>query len=394
MPTSNGYTQSQTGALLSSFSDLEDLTGFIIKKSQYSASSGGYADIWVANSTRAVNGRPAGQKLAVKVIRSFTDNQCDYMKKLDKAHTQQRLWREVIIWKELEHKNILPLLGVVRGFGPYVSMVCPWMAKGSLTQYLGRQGSELSHQRRLQIIREVASGLTYLHLKDVIHGDLSGSNILLDDAERVCISDFGLATIVAQFRGTSLDSSTVSGAIRWMAPECVFGPGPTTPSSDVYSFGSIMYQVMIGRAASVSDSEGAYFQQMLESKSLQATIHEVNESKLTSTAKIPSVGRAREHVPFFSDGSSYAKQQLPDQYYEHSSLRTMSAIPPRQSTFDYATCVRCGHTFKRYLEDTDDGDIILIHRSEVDYSTSAWSCCARGLSSPGCCTSPQHCSSD
>ncbi|KAJ8697496.1 hypothetical protein PTI98_004299 [Pleurotus ostreatus] len=169
MPTSNGYTQSQTGALLSSFSDLEDLTGFIIKKSQYSASSGGYADIWVANSTRAVNGRPAGQKLAVKVIRSFTDNQCDYMKKLDK-----RLWREVIIWKELEHKNILPLLGVVRGFGPYVSMVCPWMAKGSLTQYLGRQGSELSHQRRLQIIREVASGLTYLHSKDVIHGDLSG----------------------------------------------------------------------------------------------------------------------------------------------------------------------------------------------------------------------------
>ncbi|KAF4574302.1 hypothetical protein EYR36_005635 [Pleurotus pulmonarius] len=238
-----------------------------VKTRQYSVSSGGYADIWVANSTRAVNGKPAGQKLAVKVIRSFTDSQCDYMKKLDK-----RLRREVVIWKGLEHKNILPLLGVVRGFGPYVSMVCPWMAKGSLTQYLGLQGSSLSHQRRLQIIREVASGLTYLHSKDVIHGDLSGvsvtfvvssfslsnvlqSNILLDDAERVCISDFGLATIVAQFRGTSLDSSTVSGAIRWMAPECVFGHGPTTPSSDVYSFGSIMYQVFTSQVPYVGTKE-------------------------------------------------------------------------------------------------------------------------------------------
>lgn len=105
---------------------------------------------------------------------------------------------------------------------------------------------------------------------------------------------------------------------------------------------------------------------------------------------------------------------------QSSSLRTVFVMPPRQSTFDYATCVRCGRTFKRYLEDTDDGDIILIHQStctyhsgmkffvvypesilthrilpgEVDYSTSAWSCCARGLSSPGCCTSPQHHSSD
>ncbi|KAF4600374.1 hypothetical protein EYR38_004999 [Pleurotus pulmonarius] len=205
MPTSNGYAQSRTRTLQSSFSDLEDLTGFLTKKSQYSVSSGGYADIWVANSTRAVNGKPAGQKLAVKVIRSFTDSQCDYMKKLDK-------------------------------------------------------------------IREVASGLTYLHSKDVIHGDLSGvsvtfvvssfslsnvlqSNILLDDAERVCISDFGLATIVAQFRGTSLDSSTVSGAIRWMAPECVFGHGPTTPSSDVYSFGSIMYQVFTSQVPYVGTKE-------------------------------------------------------------------------------------------------------------------------------------------
>ncbi|KAG9219642.1 hypothetical protein CCMSSC00406_0006036 [Pleurotus cornucopiae] len=323
MPTSNGYTQSQTGALQSSFSDLEDLTGFIIKKSQYSASSGGYADIWVADSTRA--------KLAVKVIRSFTDNQCDYMKKLDKVipssfrkghrlTLKQRLRREVVIWKELEHKNILPLLGIVRGFGPYVSMVCPWMAKGSLTQYLGRRGSGLCHQRRLQIIREVASGLAYLHSKDVIHGDLSGSNILLDDAERVCISDFGLATIVAQFRGTSLDSSTVSGAIRWMAPD-------------------IMYQVMISRAASVIDAEGAYFQ-ILDGHSnvilpfpggaftaFQLSAPVVVPDVLACIRKIPPVGRAREHVPFFSYGSSrcvFDPAPLP----QARNPVILSAIPP------------------------------------------------------------------
>ncbi|KAL4255254.1 Kinase-like protein [Pleurotus pulmonarius] len=506
MPTSNGYAQSRTRTLQSSFSDLEDLTGFLTKKSQYSVSSGGYADIWVANSTRAVNGKPAGQKLAVKVIRSFTDSQCDYMKKLDK-----RLRREVVIWKGLEHKNILPLLGVVRGFGPYVSMVCPWMAKGSLTQYLGLQGSSLSHQRRLQIIREVASGLTYLHSKDVIHGDLSGSNILLDDAERVCISDFGLATIVAQFRGTSLDSSTVSGAIRWMAPECVFGHGPTTPSSDVYSFGSIMYQVFTSQVPYVGTKEAHVILLLDEgrypdrppsscisepywdiisrcwnrapSERPSMNFTRANLRRLRQSPRYPmgtptsSCRSLVEHSPLFTplpplsspatspvsarflqlsghSNPSHSSQMIirtrnsssptrinntgtqplrtrprsppsssksrhplrhsttwpPLQHPtpipvlftpQSSSLRTVSVMPPRQSTFDYATCVRCGHTFKRYLEDTDDGDIILIHQStctyhsgEVDYSTSAWSCCARGLSSPGCCTSPQHHSSD
>lgn len=321
------------------------------------------------------------------------------------------------------------------------------------------------------------------------------SNILLDDAERVCISDFGLATIVAQFRGTSLDSSTVSGAIRWMAPECVFGPGPTTPSSDVYSFGSIMYQVMISRAASVIDAEGAYFQVFTSQvpyvgtkeahiillldegryperpssscisepywdiisncwnrnpskrpsmKSTRASLRRLRKSPRYSMDTPTSSFRSLvEHSPLFSSlpalssptsspvsarflqlaehantshsshmvlrtrnsssptritntgtqplrirprsPPSSPKSRHPLRHsttwppLEHpkpipvpftpqsSSLRTMSVIPPRQSTFDYATCVRCGHTFKRYLEDTEDGDIILIHQSTCTY---------------------------
>lgn len=65
------------------------------------------------------------------------------------------LCREIHVWKELNHPNILPLLGTTSDFGPYFStgMVSPWMHKGDLDNFLRRMGSNLSVSERLQIVR-------------------------------------------------------------------------------------------------------------------------------------------------------------------------------------------------------------------------------------------------
>ncbi|KAJ8516393.1 hypothetical protein ONZ45_g6289 [Pleurotus djamor] len=131
------------------------------------------------------------------VLRRSLNHTSTAAQKLDK-----RLRKELLVWKSLQHKHVLPLIGIIRDFGPHVSM----------------HGVNLDLRRRLQLVREVASGLAYLHSKEVVHGDLTGYNILLDKNDRIHISDFGFATIAAQFRDTSLDSSSVSGAIRWMDP--------------------------------------------------------------------------------------------------------------------------------------------------------------------------------
>jgi len=100
---------------------------------------------------------------------------------------------------------------------------------------------------------DVAAGLSHLHsfADPVIHGDLTGSNILVDSKGRACLCDFGLSTILAEFHGTSYFTSTISGSVRWAAPELyrikdgVIAIGLST-GSDIYSFGSVMLQILSG----------------------------------------------------------------------------------------------------------------------------------------------------
>lgn len=90
-----------------------------------------------------------------------------------------------------------------------------------------------------------------MHSKEIIHGDLTGNNVLIDNNQHACLLGFGLSSIHAEFEGTSYWSSTVGGAVRWRAIELLppvngdlyeFTP-VVTPSCDIYSFGSVMLQV-------------------------------------------------------------------------------------------------------------------------------------------------------
>jgi len=89
---------------------------------------------------------------------------------------------------------------------------------------------------------------TIVHSCGVIHGDLTGPNILINSEGRALLSDFGLSTIIAEFQGTSYYTSSIQGAVRWCAPELFKGhPEPALSTrSDVYSFGSVMLQTLSG----------------------------------------------------------------------------------------------------------------------------------------------------
>ncbi|OAX38452.1 kinase-like protein, partial [Rhizopogon vinicolor AM-OR11-026] len=92
-----------------------------------------------------------------------------------------------------------------------------------------------------------------VHEKAIVHGDLTGSNVLVHGNGRACLADFGLSTIVTEFIGTSYLTSTIKGNIRWAAAELFEVPeddeeGEATVSlsteCDIYSFGSIALQVL------------------------------------------------------------------------------------------------------------------------------------------------------
>lgn len=230
----------------------------------------GYLGRWLTTETcRSTNlsfptqGAETSVQVAIKVVRSDS-------KSRDKL--QNCLARELTVWRDMAHPHVLPLLGVVSDFGPYMSMVCPWMENGSVTRYLERCGDLVGMVERMGLVAQVADGLAYLHARGVIHGDLTGANVLVNDQHEAVLCDFGLSMMLAELsdgKDGQSQGSVVGGAVRWAdarlyqqsrdasmdsgidvsedidEPEVVMA-APST-ASDIYSFGSVMLEILSGR---------------------------------------------------------------------------------------------------------------------------------------------------
>ncbi|KIJ09636.1 hypothetical protein PAXINDRAFT_17269 [Paxillus involutus ATCC 200175] len=220
----------------------EDLTAVVKRREQYASRSGGFGDIWECDLT--IEGIP--RKVAVKAVkaqRTGTQNL---------AAQEKKLRRELNVWARLQDKNVVELLGVVSGFGVLPSIVCPWFSNGSLYSYLPKHEA-MNLSVRQGLLFDIASGLRYLHSRDIVHGDLHGGNVLVDEHGRACLTDFGLSVIIQEFPGTSYLKSGICGALRYADPALVrqvHAEGrvvyPTKPS-DVYSFGGLTLYVLTGK---------------------------------------------------------------------------------------------------------------------------------------------------
>jgi serine/threonine protein kinase len=220
--------------------ELKDFTNKVERRSSYPDASGGFGDIWkgvlVDDHGRIV-------QVAVKTIRTFeSDDKEKALKKTNRVH------RELKVWARLKHNSILPLWGVAKDFGPYIAMVCPWADNGTLTGFLERQQDKLSPQDKFLLLDDIALGLQYLHSKSIVHGDLTGSNVLIYANRRACLADFGLSTIIVDFEGTSYLTSSIGGNVRWVAAELCEasedGEVSLSTECDIYSFGSIILQIL------------------------------------------------------------------------------------------------------------------------------------------------------
>ncbi|KAJ8590691.1 kinase-like protein [Rhizopogon salebrosus TDB-379] len=219
-----------------------DLTGQLCNIPQYPTVSGGYGDVWKCDLIKD----GSVLKVAVKAIRRQGESDDDAFTKAIKKGK-----RELEVWMKLRHDHVLPLYGIAHEFRPgTIVMVCPWLENGTVTSFIGSR-RDLSASHRSQLIGDVAVGLHYLHSKCIVHGDLTGSNILVCAQERAHIADFGLSVMLAEDGDDKL-SHSLTGAARWAAPELTLLTGYTDArhllslQSDMYSFGSIMFHILSG----------------------------------------------------------------------------------------------------------------------------------------------------
>ncbi|KAI8971491.1 kinase-like domain-containing protein [Mycotypha africana] len=101
-----------------------------------------------------------------------------------------------------------------------------------------------------KFLLQIAQGLHYIHQHNIVHCDLSPSNILIQSESCIMISDFGCAQAVSD---TSMISSNrkrrqdfVFGTRWYKAPEHLFGSTVFAPATDIWSLGAIFVQLLIG----------------------------------------------------------------------------------------------------------------------------------------------------
>ncbi|KAF9259353.1 kinase-like protein, partial [Marasmius fiardii PR-910] len=158
-------------------------------------------------------------------------------------------YKEALLWTQLSHPNLLPFIGVNTTLLPgKLCLLAPWMVNGQVNKFLEINPSH----DRLRVISEIIAGIVYLHSRNIVHGDIKGGNVLVDEQGKCYLADFGLA--VASMSNTLLSSttnSTTSGTMRWMAPE-LFYFIPVTKlnhnklARDIYAYACTIYEIMTG----------------------------------------------------------------------------------------------------------------------------------------------------
>ncbi|TDL18196.1 kinase-like protein [Rickenella mellea] len=188
-----------------------------------------------------------GKTLALKVLNGFSN-----IEDPDEA-VMKEFVREMMIWRQFNHVNILPFMGYANS-KPAIkfAFVSPWMKNGSLTEYL-KNNVTIAGRERLAMITGIASGLHYLHheLKPlVVHADLTGGNVVLDENRTPRIADFGYSKVLDSKAFSDLFSSSFKPTtLNYRAPELWVGntgrssKGIVTNKCDLYSFAGICYQI-------------------------------------------------------------------------------------------------------------------------------------------------------
>ncbi|KAG3243392.1 hypothetical protein PI124_g11793 [Phytophthora idaei] len=154
---------------------------------------------------------------------------------------KMRFQREAKLWSKLRHSNIVPFYGANFTTEPFF-IVSEFAENGTLNDYLAKGNVGL--KAKWQLMHQVAVGLSYLHRKNIIHGDLKGDNIVLSKQGVAMLTGFSF-----------LDSGSCSvlamrdrlGALQWRAPEfiAILAERPTF-ASDIFSLGMCIIAAVNG----------------------------------------------------------------------------------------------------------------------------------------------------
>ncbi|KAF7542577.1 hypothetical protein G7Z17_g11453 [Cylindrodendrum hubeiense] len=188
-----------------------------------------------------------GELLAVKQVEApapGANSQNDSRKK----SMIEALKREIALLRDLRHANIVQYLGCSSS-ADYLNIFLEYVPGGSVQTMLNSYGA-LPEPLVRSFVRQILMGLSYLHNQGIIHRDIKGANILVDNKGTIKISDFGIskkleASNILSGANNSKHRPSLQGSVFWMAPEVVKQTSYTL-KADIWSLGCLVVEMMTG----------------------------------------------------------------------------------------------------------------------------------------------------
>lgn len=189
-----------------------------------------------------------GELMAVKQVEvpSNTNSNLDKRKESMVA----ALKREIDLLRDLQHENIVQYLGS-NSDEEHFNIFLEYVPGGSVAAMLNSYG-QLQEPLIRNFVRQILAGLSYLHGKDIIHRDIKGANVLVDNKGNIKISDFGIskrveasALLQPAKNGGHIHRPSLQGSVFWMAPEVVKQTSYTR-KADIWSLGCLIVEMFTG----------------------------------------------------------------------------------------------------------------------------------------------------
>ena len=192
-----------------------------------SIGEGGMANVYLAYDTIL------DRNVAVKVLRGDLASDEKFVR---------RFQREALAASSLYNENIVEVYDVGEDNGQYY-IVMEYIDGKHLKNLLKKRG-KLTIPEAVDIMSQIASGLSVAHDQYLIHRDIKPQNIMILENGLVKITDFGIAMAMNSTQLTQTNS--VMGSVHYLPPEQASGKGASL-QSDIYSMGILMYELLTGK---------------------------------------------------------------------------------------------------------------------------------------------------
>ncbi|KAG4991974.1 hypothetical protein JHK87_025431 [Glycine soja] len=205
-----------------------------------------------------------GREVAVKCFHEENETE----------ETIKQFMKETDILGLLHHKNLVSLYGRTSRNCDKPMLVYEYISNGTLTKHLHESShGKLPWHTRLNIAIETAAALVFLHDSAIIHRDVKGSNILLDENFTVKVADFGFSRSLPDH---ATHVSTIPVGTRAYIDPDYYESGRVSDKSDVYSFGVVLFELISSiRPSSLEGTDDDTLAQYAKRKILNNQLNEV-----------------------------------------------------------------------------------------------------------------------